>query len=153
MASSLFVKVSKQTKIWSICFDRHVSVNNCTAGWTSRRLTVIQETVLQLISRLYRQTLPHASLTTREWDTGYQRVQPDRACKKKQSTPECDSAIGQHLLENDQCAANYNEDQFSILDTARSRFHLTLLEASYIRVRRPYLCKQKEFVHTLNLFK
>ena len=25
--------------------------------------------------------------------TGSQRIQPDRACKKKQSTPECDSAI------------------------------------------------------------
>ena len=68
--------------------------------------------------------------------------------KKKQSTSECDSAIGQHLLKNDQCAANYNEDQFSILDTARSRFRRTMLEASYIRVRRPNLCKQKEFVYT-----
>ena len=44
--------------------------------------------------------------------------------RKKQSTPECDSAIGQHLLENDQCAVYYKEDQFSIVDTARSCFHL-----------------------------
>ena len=51
--------------------------------------------------------------------------------RKKQSTPEYDSVIGQHLLENDQCAANYKEDQFSILDTALSRFHLILLEVSY----------------------
>ena len=85
--------------------------------------------------------------------TGSQRIEPDRACKKKQFTPECDSVIGQHLLENDQCTANYNEDQFSILDTARSRFHLTLLEVSYIRVRRPNPGKQKEFVYILNLFK
>ena len=85
--------------------------------------------------------------------TASQRVQPNRACKRKQPTPECDSAIGQHSLENDQCAANYNDDQFSILDTARSLFQLSLLEASYIKVRRPNLCKQKEFVYTLKLFK
>ena len=82
-----------------------------------------------------------------------QRVQPNRASKRKQPTPECDSAIGQHLLKNDQCAANYNDDQFFILDTARTPFHLSLLETSYIKVRRPYLCKQKEFVYTLKLFK
>ena len=62
-------------------------------------------------------------------------------------------SIRQHLLENAQCAANYNEDQFSILDTARNGFHLSVLEASYMRERRPILCKQKEFVYTLNLFK
>ena len=82
-----------------------------------------------------------------------QRVQPNRTCKRKQPAPECDSAIGQHLLENDQCAANYNDDQFAILDTARSYFRLNLLEASYIKVRRPNLCKQKEFVYTHKLFK
>ena len=85
--------------------------------------------------------------------TASQRVQPNRACKRKQPAPECDSAIEQHLLENDQCTANYNNDQFSILDTARSLFHLSLLEASYIEVRRPNRYKQKEFVHTLKLFK
>ena len=52
-----------------------------------------------------------------------------------------------HLLGNVQCAANYNEDQFFILDTARNGFHLSVLEASYIKERRPILCKQKEFVY------
>ena len=40
--------------------------------------------------------------------TGSQRVQPDQECKRKQTTPERDSAIGQHLLENDQCAMKIN---------------------------------------------
>ena len=84
--------------------------------------------------------------------TASQRVQPNRACKRKQPAPECDSAIGQHLLENDRCAINYNDDQFSILHTARSLFHLSLLEASYIKVRRPNLCKQKEFAYTLTSY-
>ena len=85
--------------------------------------------------------------------TTSQRVQPNQKNKRKQLAPECDSAIGQHLLENDQCAANYNDDQFSILDTAHSFFHLSLLEASYIKVRRHNLCKQREFVYALKLFK
>ena len=57
-------------------------------------------------------------------------MQPYRACKRRQPTPECDSAIGQHLLGNDQRAAEYDEDQFSILDMARSPFHHSLLEVS-----------------------
>ena len=36
----------------------------------------------------------------------------------KINTLEFHSAIGQHVLEKDERAANYNEDQFSILDTA-----------------------------------
>ena len=74
--------------------------------------------------------------------TGFPRVQPDRACKRRQPAPECGSAIGKHLLENDQCAANYNEDQFSILDMAlwgQVFFISVLLEASYIRILRPNL--------------
>ena len=78
-----------------------------------------------------------------------QRVQPNQACKRKQPTPECDSAIGQHLLENSQCAANYNDDQISTLDTVRSLFHLSLLEASYIKVQRLNPCKLKESLSIL----
>ena len=48
----------------------------------------------------------------------------NRECKIT-STPNvyCDSAIGQHLLENEECAKHYNDAQFSILATARSSFH------------------------------
>ena len=113
----------------------------CDSRYVGRTYQRLQDRITQLVPKWLGQR------------TGSQRIQPDRAGKKKQFSPECNAAIGQHLLENDQCAANYNEDQFSILDTARSRFHLTLLEASYIRVQRPNLCKQKEFVYTLNLFK
>ena len=101
--------------------------------------------------RLQDRIKPHVPKWLRQ-HTASQRVQPNRACKRKQPAPECDSAIGQHLLENDQCAANCNDDQFSILDTARSSYHLSLFEASYIKVRRPNMCKQKEFVNTLKLF-
>ena len=43
--------------------------------------------------------------------------------------PDCDSAIGQHLLENDQCAVNYNNKRFSILAKALSSFYLNTFAA------------------------
>ena len=66
---------------------------------------------------------------------------------------DCESAIGQHLLENDQCALNYDNKRFSILAAARNSFHLNLLVAAYIKTQRPVLCRQKEFVYTLELFR
>ena len=44
-------------------------------------------------------------------------------------------------LQELQCAAYYNLDQFSILDTARSPFYLKFARSqlAYIRVRRPNL--------------
>ena len=113
---------------------------HCDSRYVGRTALRLQDRIKQHIPKWLRQ------------HTASQRVQPNRACKRKQPTPECDSSIG-HLLENNQCAANYNDDQFSILDTAHSPFHLSLLEASYIKVQRPNLCKQKEFVCTLKLFK
>ena len=103
--------------------------------------------------RLQDRTKQHIPKWLQQITGATKRTQPGRACKQSQATPECDSAIGQHLLENARCAANYNEDQFFILDTARNGFHLSVLEASYIREGRQILCKQKEFVYTLNLFK
>ena len=81
------------------------------------------------------------------------RSKPHRSCKRTDTKPDCDSAIGQLLLDNDRCALNYNDKRFSILAAARSSFHLNLLEATYIKTRRPVLCRQKEFVYTLKLFR
>ena len=49
-----------------------------------------------------------------------------------QFEPETDSAIGQHLLESNQCSRNYSDWWFEIFTTAHSQFHLSLLEAVYI---------------------
>ena len=77
---------------------------------------------------------------------------PNRECKIT-STPSayCDSAIGQHVLENKECAKHFNDAQFSILATARSLFHLSVLEATYINALQPILCRQKEFVYSLQI--
>ena len=79
------------------------------------------------------------------------REQPSRSCKTKITTKTCDSAIGQHLLENPDCAKNYNCDMFRIIGKARSSFHLAVLESIYISTKKPLLCRQKEFVFTLGL--
>ena len=55
-----------------------------------------------------------------------------------------ESTIGQHL-DNTQCALHYNNDKFSTLARGRS-FHLSVLEATFIKSLNPLLYKQKEFV-------
>ena len=61
------------------------------------------------------------------------------------------SAIGQHLLDNAQCALHYNSNKFSILARGRSSFHLSALEVTFIKSFNPLLCKQKEFVYSLKI--
>ena len=45
---------------------------------------------------------------------------------------DCDLAIGQHLLEDQDCAAAHNDNQFTVLVTARSSSHLAIFEATFI---------------------
>ena len=85
--------------------------------------------------------------------TGHQqqKFQPQQNCKKTLTEINCDSAIGQHLLQNKTCANNFNTNQFSILAKARTQFHLSTLEATFIRILKPEMCRQKEFVYSLQL--
>ena len=87
------------------------------------------------------------------------RAQPPRACKiigrakcKTKAQLESDSTIGQHLLNSEECAFHYNDSQCAVIAVARTQFHLNLLEAVYIRKKQPNLCRQKEFVFSLQLF-
>ena len=69
---------------------------------------------------------------------------PNQECKITSiSYVYCDSAIGQHLLENEECAKHFNDAQFSILATARSSFHLSVLEATYINSLTAYSLPSK----------
>ena len=72
--------------------------------------------------------LSHCVTCLRQQLTRPRRSQPHRSCKRNDTKPDCDSAIAQHLSENYQCALNYDNKRFSILATARSSFHLNLLE-------------------------
>ena len=59
-----------------------------------------------------------------------------------------ESAIGQHLLDNAECAFHYSKDKFSVLARAHTSFHLSALEATFIKSLNPLLFKQKEFVYS-----
>ena len=49
-------------------------------------------------------------------------------------------------MQNPDCATQYSYDQFSVLAKARSMFHLSVLEVTYIKISiKPILCRQKEF--------
>ena len=78
------------------------------------------------------------------------REQPPRMCKNISSKINCESAIGQHLITNPECAKTYTDDNFRIIGQARSSFHLGVLESVYIKTQNPVLCRQKEFVFSLN---
>ena len=83
--------------------------------------------------------------------TAPQREQPPRSRRSRNTVKSSDSAIGQHLLDNPDCAKLYNDDMFRIIGRARSSFHLAVLESIYIQTKKPPLCRQKEFVFSLGL--
>jgi len=62
-----------------------------------------------------------------------------------------ESVIGQHLLDNAQCALHYNKDKFSVIARACTSFRLSALEATFIKSLNPLLYKQKELVYSLKI--
>ena len=80
------------------------------------------------------------------------REQPLRICKNKKSKINCESAIGQHLIANPECAKTYIDGNFRIIGQARLSFHSSVLESVYIKTQNPVLFRQKEFVFSLGLF-
>ena len=61
-----------------------------------------------------------------------------------------DSAIGEPLLAINSCRTNYQDDCFSVLHRARDKIHLNILEAIYIAIDHPTLCRQLSS-HILNI--
>ena len=111
----------------------------CDSGYVGRTTQRLEDIIKQHVpSNIRNKTHP-------------QRERPPRSRKSKITTKTCDSAIGQHLLENPDCAKYYNGDLFRIIGKARSSFHLAVLESIYISTKKPLLCRQKEFVFTLGL--
>jgi len=84
------------------------------------------------------------------------KILPKRNCKEKidiLKLPQCDSTIGLHLLQNKECANNYNDQQFSIL--ARARVHSNFQQWKPLMSKPShqfFMCSQKEFVYTLPIF-
>ena len=100
---------------------------HCDSRYVGRTSQRLQDRIKQHVSQWLRQQL-----------TRPRRSQTHRSCKRTDTKPDCDSAIGQHqhLLDNDRCALNYDDKLFPILAAARISFHLNLLEATY-RISRP----------------
>ena len=81
------------------------------------------------------------------------REQPPRICKNSKSKINSESAIVQHLIANPECAKTYTDENFRIIGQARSSFYLSVLESVYIKTQNLVLCRQKELVFSLVLFK
>ena len=113
----------------------HQCVCRCDCQYVDRTSQRLQDRINQHIPRCIRS------------DKRPTKNLPNRECKIT-TTPNvyCDSLIGQHLLENEECAKHLNDVQFSILATARSWFHISVLEATYTNSLQPILCRQKKFV-------
>ena len=79
--------------------------------------------------------------------------QTPRLWKNNNSKINCESAIGQHLLTNPECAKTYTDYNFQIIGQARSSFHFSVLESVYIKTQNPVSCKQKDFFFSLGFFK
>ena len=117
----------------------HEFTCQCDSGYVGRTTQRLKDRIKKhVLSNIRNKTHP-------------QREQPPRSCKSKTTTKTCDSAIGQHLLQNPDCAKNYNGDMFRIIGKSRSSFHLAVLESIYISTKKPLLCRQKEFVFILGL--
>ena len=74
----------------------------------------------------------------------------------KSSTPVTFSelAVCQHLSENPMCPKNYSTDErFTIFLFDRWSFHLSALEAVYIKSCKPNLSRQKQFAYNLKLLR
>ena len=69
------------------------------------------------------------------------REQPPRICKNNKSKINCESAIGQHLIANPECAKTYTDDSVRVIGQARSSFHLSVLESVFIKTQNPVLCR------------
>ena len=124
------------TKAWSYI----VCVCRCDCRYVGRTSQRLHDRIAQHIPKSIRNiSIPSRTLPTRD-------------CKTKiSSIHNCDSAIGLYLLQNDECAKFYYDQQFSILAKARTPFHLAASEVTYIKIHQSVLCRHKEFVYALQI--
>ena len=106
--------------------------------------------------RLQDRIKQHVPKSIRSCSFSQKRLLPARRCKSSTQTNTqslaSDSAIGLHLLQNPSCVQHYEDSRFSILAQGHSPFHLSVLEATFIKTSNPAICRQKEFVYGLNLY-
>ena len=107
--------------------------------------------------RLQDRIKQHVPKSIRYGTSSPKRDFPIRKCKySTKSTTQIqslthDSAIGLYLLRNPNCAQHNDDSMFSILAKGRLPFHLSALEATFIKTSNSILCRQKEFVYNLKI--
>ena len=113
-----------------------ITQNSCVVYEVSCRCKAryVGRTTQRLADRI-KQHVP-TSIRTRNTIT---REQPPRICKISNSKMKSDSAIGQHLIANQECTKTYTDDNYRIIWQARSSFHLGVLESVYIKNSKPSL--------------
>ena len=62
------------------------------------------------------------------------------------------SSIAEHLINNTNCANNYDSSRFKIINNCTNSIDLVRMEAISIFLNKPELCKQKEFNYKFSLF-
>ena len=116
-------------------------VSHCDSRYVGRTSQCLEERIKQ-----------HVPRSIANLPASHNRTNPFRSCKTNiRSQRFHESAIGQHLLDNAQCALHCSNKKFSILARSRSSFHLSALEATFIKSVNPLLCKQKEFVYSMKI--
>ena len=115
---------------------------HCDSRYIGRISQRLQQRIKQHVPKIILQK--HIS---QDRSTLARSCKPIRSLKAETSC----SAIGQHLLQNPTCAREYNDNKVSILVRGRTSFHLSTLEATYIKTSKPNLCKQNKFVYGLKI--
>ena len=114
---------------------------HCNIRYVGRTFQRLQDRIKQ-----------HVPKSIRSCSFSRKRLLPARRCKSSTQTNTqslaSDSAIGLYLLQNPSCAQHYDDSRFSILAQACLAFHLSALEATFIKTSNPALCRQKEFVNS-----
>ena len=62
------------------------------------------------------------------------------------------SSVAEHLVNNRECAKEYDLSRFKIIHHCKNMTDLIKLEAISIYLEKPVLCKQKEFEYKVSLF-
>ena len=112
---------------------------------TLKRSNLVYEYTCHCESRYVGRTSRRLLVRVKEHVQVYVR---NNTCPEKTPT----SSIGRHLRENEVCRNHYSDDRFKILAFGRNDFHLAVLEALYIKQKRPALCVQKQSVYHTLLF-
>ena len=94
----------------------------------------------RMSQRLEERIKQHVPRSTANPPASHNRQSLSRSCKANTRPQQFhESSIGQHLLDNAQCALHYRNEKFSILARGRSSFHLSALEATFIKSLNPLL--------------